>query len=204
MARLGAGVSLAGEVLTLCGGGEAGLRDGRCSSSSGSGSSGGNNNNQYGKGIKQKMPFREFVARAAAGDATLYMTAQPVATGPDGHPELAAPPALQLLGAPLPLHPSPPMPEALVPQSVNVWMGAAGRDGASSGLHHDFHDNLYVLLRGRKRFRLWPPAALPNMYTVGRPAALHANGRIVYHGQGDVAADVREFCGKGQFLNKQG
>ena len=28
---------------------------------------------------------------------------------------------------------------------------------SSSGLHHDFHDNLYILLRGRKRFHLWSP-----------------------------------------------
>jgi hypothetical protein len=40
--------------------------------------------------------------------------------------------------------------------------------GSSSGLHHDFHDNLYVLLAGRKRFRLWPPSAAPGMYTHGR------------------------------------
>lgn len=35
----------------------------------------------------------------------------------------------------------------------NVWIGSSA-DGSSSGLHHDFHDNLYSLLRGRKRFRL--------------------------------------------------
>ena len=31
-------------------------------------------------------------------------------------------------------------------------------EGSSSGLHHDFHDNLYILLRGQKRFRLFSPA----------------------------------------------
>eukprot|EP00955_Chlamydomonas_euryale_P006348 67490-Chlamydomonas_euryale.AAC.2 len=63
------------------------------------------------------------------------------------------------------------------------------RGGASSGLHHDFHDNLYVLLRGRKRFRLFDPSASPRMHTAGRIVRVHANGRIVYAGQGDVRAD---------------
>ena len=55
--------------------------------------------------------------------------------------------------------------------------------GASSGLHHDFHDNLYILLRGRKRFRLYPPSEAPHMYTHGRPKKIYPNGRIVYDGQ---------------------
>lgn len=43
---------------------------------------------------------------------------------------------------------------ALVPQNVNLWMGHSKKGaGSSSGLHHDFHDNLYVLLRGKKTFR---------------------------------------------------
>lgn len=45
---------------------------------------------------------------------------------------------------------------ALVPQNVNLWMGHTKSGGSSSGLHHDFHDNLYVLLRGKKTFRCAP------------------------------------------------
>jgi Cupin-like domain len=55
--------------------------------------------------------------------------------------------------------------------------------GASSGLHHDFHDNLYILLRGRKRFRLYPPDQAKRMYTNGRIAKVHGNGRFVYADQ---------------------
>lgn len=55
--------------------------------------------------------------------------------------------------------------------------------GASSGLHHDYHDNLYVLLEGRKTFRLWCPAHAQSMYTHGRLVKVHPNGRIVYQGQ---------------------
>ena len=65
--------------------------------------------------------------------------------------------------------------------------------GASSGLHHDFHDNLYVLLRGRKCFRLYPPDQAKRMYTHGRIAKVHANGRIVYADQ--ASRDAPMACG---------
>lgn len=55
--------------------------------------------------------------------------------------------------------------------------------GSSSGLHHDFHDNLYILLRGRKRFRLWSPDHAPQLYTHGHLECVHPNGRIIYRGQ---------------------
>ena len=59
----------------------------------------------------------------------------------------------------------------------------AASAGASSGLHHDFHDNLYVLLRGCKRFRLWSPRQAERMHTHGRISRVHPNGRIVYEGE---------------------
>jgi hypothetical protein len=51
----------------------------------------------------------------------------------------------------------------------------------------------YVLLRGRKRFRLWDPSVAPRMPTVGRVAAIHPNGRIVYQGQ--VCVSVQSVLG---------
>lgn len=71
---------------------------------------------------------------------------------------------------------------SLVPASINLWMGLSAQ-GTSSGLHHDFHDNLYSLLRGRKTFRLWPPSALDSMYPHGRPVKRWPNGRVVYSEQ---------------------
>lgn len=35
----------------------------------------------------------------------------------------------------------------LVPSQFNIWMGHS-RVGSSTGLHHDFHDNFYCLVRG--------------------------------------------------------
>lgn len=55
--------------------------------------------------------------------------------------------------------------------------------GASSGLHHDFHDNLYILLRGRKQFTLYDPSHAADMYLNGTLQKVHPNGRIVYKGQ---------------------
>lgn len=62
--------------------------------------------------------------------------------------------------------------------------------GASSGLHHDFHETLFFLLRGRKRVRLYPPDQAKRMYTYGRISKVHANGRIVYGDQASKNAAV--------------
>ena len=71
----------------------------------------------------------------------------------------------------------------LIPMNYNIWMGMNPKGkGSSSRLHHDFHDNLYVLLRGKKRFRLFSPADAESMYTVGEIAVVHPNGRICYEG----------------------
>lgn len=52
---------------------------------------------------------------------------------------------------------------------------ADGRDQ-----HHDFHDNLYCLLKGKKRFVLFPPAEYKHLYPYGKLDALHPNGLISY------------------------
>lgn len=85
---------------------------------------------------------------------------------------------MELYGAPLkdlkddfPI--SPQLLGNLLPNSVNLWMGNS-KDGTSSGtpfllsgslnsigLHHDFHDNLYVLLKGQKKFTIVAPNGNP-------------------------------------------
>jgi len=67
----------------------------------------------------------------------------------------------------------------LIPYQLSLWQGSSSA-GASSGLHHDYHDNLYVLLRGRKRFRLFPPSAAKFLRTTGVLTKVHTNGLIVY------------------------
>ena len=67
-----------------------------------------------------------------------------------GRPQLMSAP-LDKLKDDFPLRPR--LTGGLLPQTVNLWMGHSSNKGSSSGLHHDFHDNLYVLLRGKKTFR---------------------------------------------------
>jgi hypothetical protein len=67
----------------------------------------------------------------------------------------------------------------LVPQQINVWMGKSN-EGSSSGLHHDFHDNLYILLQGRKRFTLFSPKDAEFMKCHGEMAVVEDNGVISY------------------------
>ena len=62
-----------------------------------------------------------------------YLTTQDVK---EGH--LIAPP-LTALAEELPFRPA--LLGTLVPQSINMWVGHS-REPSSSGLHHDFHDNL--------------------------------------------------------------
>jgi Cupin-like domain len=63
-------------------------------------------------------------------------------------------------------------------QSCHLWLGATNK--SSSGLHHDFHDNFYVLVRGSKHFVLYDPSCAPHMYLHGDIHAIHPNGLISY------------------------
>jgi hypothetical protein len=68
--------------------------------------------------------------------------------------------------------------------SCNLWMGCcpSRKQGSSSGLHHDFHDNFYLLLQGRKQFRLYSPDTAPQMEVFGEIDQIHFNGVISYKG----------------------
>jgi hypothetical protein len=69
-------------------------------------------------------------------------------------------------------------------ESCNLWMGCGSsrKQGSSSGLHHDFHDNFYLLLQGRKQFRLYSPDTAPHMEMFGEIDQIHFNGVISYKG----------------------
>jgi hypothetical protein len=69
-----------------------------------------------------------------------------------------------------------------------MWMGCADADGATSGLHHDFHDNLYFLHQGTKRFTIFSPNDAEYMYTAGEIEKVFPNGFIKYNGE-NVRAD---------------
>lgn len=64
-------------------------------------------------------------------------------------------------------------------KSINIWMGNS-RHGIVTPLHHDFHDNLYVVVEGRKRFTLYPPSQACNLYPRGHLERVRDNGWIDY------------------------
>lgn len=68
----------------------------------------------------------------------------------------------------------------LVPQQFTLWVGYNTGLPVSSGLHHDFHDNLYLLISGEKHFRLYSPHDAKYMYTVGKIRKVFSNGLISY------------------------
>ncbi|KAG9618441.1 Clavaminate synthase-like protein, partial [Aureobasidium melanogenum] len=98
-------------------------------------------------------------------------------------------PVRALLREEVPMRPE--MMGNLVLQQMNIWLGKT-KSGTSSGLHHDFHDNLYILLKGRKRFVLYPPSAVHHLDTYGKPKKIHPNGLIVYKQPGEDEEDMEE------------
>lgn len=84
----------------------------------------------------------------------LYCDKQDLEIGMDDRLSITSNPVTQLMGD-FPLRPA--LMGHLVPQNFNIWMGRS-KEGTSSGLHHDYHDNLYILVRGKKRFRFYSPA----------------------------------------------
>jgi mannose-6-phosphate isomerase-like protein (cupin superfamily) len=116
------------------------------------------------------MPFREFVHRVLdrpGGSATHYLNLQ--------HDRVLDPPLLQLLGD----FTIPPYFQDVRLRCVVAWMGRSAIPIVTP-LHHDFEDNLYAVVEGRKRFLLYPPQAARALYTRGTVVAVEPNGRIVY------------------------
>ena len=136
----------------------------------------------FGRGSYENMPFRNFLQLLEGGDKgseAYYMNTQRFEGSED-----------ELLTGPLKKLKFPLVPDVcpnLIPADYNIWMGRTGSTGSSSGLHHDYHDNLYVLMRGRKRFRLFSPKDAHEMNTHGMIKRVWENGRICY--SKDVLAD---------------
>lgn len=139
----------------------------------------------FGLGKRRKMDFAEFVSRLERGQENLYLTSPQQPLGPYGFPNVVVSPMTELLSD-FPLRLS--WAGHLIPQQINMWMGSSSH-GSSSGLHHDYHDNFYILLRGRKRFRIFPPQEIRNMYLHGALVNQYPNGRVVYAGQEGILED---------------
>jgi hypothetical protein len=114
------------------------------------------------------------------------MTTQTLGVDDEGRPQLYTTPVTQLVEAGLITNLRPL--GNLVPMTYNLWMGTSS---ASSGLHHDYHDNLYCLLEGTKSFRIAPPRAVKKLKVKGTLHTLHSNGRIVYEEQVQESGKIR-------------
>ncbi|MGH7869598.1 MAG: cupin-like domain-containing protein, partial [Candidatus Dormibacteraceae bacterium] len=118
----------------------------------------------------QPMRFHEFMSRVMAssvGDRDLYLNLQ--------NDRVMEPPLLQLLGDfNIPVYF-----KDLELRCVNLWMGHSA-DPITTPLHHDFNDNLYAVVEGRKHFTLFPPEQAPNLYPQGKLKGVDANGYIHY------------------------
>lgn len=134
---------------------------------------------KFGQGNEVKLRFGEFLDLLEAGSDEYYLTTQDVLTTADGRPHVMSP-FMEKLADDFPLRPK--LTGNLIPQNINVWMGRS-KDGSSSGLHHDFHDNLYCVVSGKKKFDLFAPSDAPKMYTRGQLRKIHKNGRINYVGE---------------------
>ena len=116
------------------------------------------------------MRFHDFISKVMAprqGNRDLYLNLQ--------HDRVLEPPLLQLLGD----FNVPVYFKDLTLRCVNLWMGNSP-DSITTPLHHDFNDNLYVVVEGRKHFVLFPPEQAPNLYPQGELLGVEGNGYIRY------------------------
>jgi hypothetical protein len=127
----------------------------------------------FGSDRKRKhVLFKHYLDNVKTGDSSLYLSTQyndsqnNTTINKDSLPHILLKETIQQplshpnLMKQIPLRPS--IMGNLIPQQLNLWLGAAdpsSAEGVSSGLHHDFADNLYCLIEGRKTFTLFPPDA---------------------------------------------
>lgn len=119
------------------------------------------------------MTFQEFMAKVMAnpeGNESLYLNLQDFEKG-----HVLETPLLQLIGDfSIPVYF-----KDLILRCINVWMGNSSKDIVTP-LHHDFNDNLYVVVEGHKHFTLFPPGQAANLYPRGKLVKVEPNGAIQY------------------------
>lgn len=100
--------------------------------------------NKFGEGKRQMVQFGKFVDMIRQGDETLYLTSDASDASEDYRGD--APVLRTRLGSSLPRRPY--ITGQLVPFARNLWVGRHARvsseaEASTSGLHHDYHDNMY-------------------------------------------------------------
>lgn len=136
-----------------------------------------------------KLNFHDLLQhlKGSCSKSQYYMTTQPLPVDEEtGQPAILASPVTELVDQKyVALRPA--LLGNLVPMTCNLWLGRTPvNTPTSSGLHHDYHDNLYALISGTKTIRIAPPHHIhKELKTRGTLHILHANGRVVYREQLD-------------------
>jgi hypothetical protein len=128
------------------------------------------------RGNTKTLKFYDFINYIENGNNKYYMNVQPFESKIKNEPYLLSP----LLKKLYKLNELPIIPSILgniIPFQINIWMGG---DNTKSRLHHDYHDNLYIVIKGKKIIKLYSPADADNLYTRGCISKIHKNGLIEY------------------------
>lgn len=126
------------------------------------------------------MTVKEFVDKLSTPESDLLYLSTQHTSEDESSTNPFQPPCAQLL-ATKKLDPSLSWAGNLRLESCNMWMGSS-KAGTCSGLHHDYHDNFYILVAGTKQFRLYSPDTVPYMDMYGAVERVHFNGVVSYVG----------------------
>jgi len=99
---------------------------------------------EFGIGQEVQMTFGDFVTSVDNFAEDYYLTTQDLRYDAEDRPHIVSPPLNRLMHD---VAYRPALLGHLVVQNINMWFGSSS-NSSSSGLHHDYHDNLYLLLRG--------------------------------------------------------
>jgi len=139
----------------------------------------------FGHGRREPMRFTQFLdCIESESGPDLYLSAQPTEDGlfPSS-----------LIYAPLSHMPTTDYPKRpriigpLIPHRYNLWIGKGNK--TTTGLHVDFHDNIYRLISGKKTFRLYSPAMMSLIGLRGEITKMHENGLPQFAGHDIIRSD---------------
>ncbi|CRG96270.1 cupin-like protein, putative [Plasmodium gallinaceum] len=133
--------------------------------------------NSFGIGKKKKMKFHKFLSLIEKGDSNYYLNTQYIKENPYGPTDFCnsitrqminfLPKKLKIMGN-------------LEIYQYNIWLGNNEDKNLKTFLHHDYHDNIYVLLKGKKIFRIYSPNFAYDLKTNGNINRIYNNGLITY------------------------
>ncbi|GAW80990.1 cupin-like protein [Plasmodium gonderi] len=133
--------------------------------------------NSFGIGEKKKMKFHDFLSLIEAGNTDYYLNTQYIKENAYYPSDLCNPVTMHMINF---------LPKKLDIMGnleiyqYNVWLGNNTDEDLKTFLHHDYHDNIYVLLKGRKVFRIYSPNFAHHLKTNGTIYRVYNNGLITY------------------------